>query len=423
MNTKLQNKGWHGMKTLLDQTMPTSRRRPLFIWWSAAGVALLLVSGVAFYFVKNINSLEGPVSLSDLPGETVIQANSLGLAGISGSEMSEGQKVSSIQDPEIVSKTSLESLPEKTLTADISDHSQSIFEDDKFSMHQGRAKIDEPKDFEEVIHEEIDAQDGISDIANISVQTEIEDEIVNDDNDIYLTETENADITEEGVTFSAHSSVKWRKVVSAGVGSNIVEPVNLVGQIAGGVDYKLSSNWSLQALIGGGFNQFNFESGALLKERNMRLNQELDSANPNEGFQIGNANNDYDQALISISRNYFLFNEIGLTYTSRKGMRIRTGVESAYRLGIESDYIRQLPYTSQGHNTMSVFRGREIESIYKLYNRWDFRPFLGIGWTINDKWSVDLNYRHGLNSLIAHPMDNVNGIYNRNIQLECRYAF
>lgn len=426
MKTKLQNKGWEGMKTLLNKEMPVSSRKPAFWWWSTASLAalVLLVVGI-FYIIDSKNNVD------TTPTEIIASVESDITYPEDTGHVQNVQEEESVMDPRITLNAAdltdnrvvvTQQQPNSVLVEESSEIAQNqpnstetntdILLPPSDELHA--TTTDNENSFTLADSDVISKSNPVNESQedNLSIEVISKNEIENNSSETIETES----------SITPSSTKVIRPVIAVGLGTNIVEPLNIVGQLSAGIDWKLKGNWSVQALLGGGINQLKYESGVLLKERNFKSEQAYTN-DPGEGLQTGNSNTDFEQARLFLSRNYFLHNEISITYTSIKGIRFRAGLETAYRLGIQSDYIRQLAYTSQGNNSMSVFRGNEIEEIYKLYNRWDFRPIIGIGWAFTNRWSLDLSYRHGLNALLLHPMNDTKGAYARNLQLEWRYSF
>lgn len=456
MNKHLSKKGWNKMRQLLDSEMPVANRKPFLIWWlSGAAVATILIFSIQYWAgrpeAKELASADSTevesvaVVKSELPinlkqsnetpeatKENIAKATTQSNQSIYNNRTSSTVNTTEkyISGNQSTSKN-LGFVEAPTEIADIESQESVVL----LGQHEVKNEVQAPKLINPEVKPDLNQESKLTEFGLIEpinepefesqaspdnslsnnipdrLQDLLPNEVGASESDIqYLNESNNEVALEKNA-----SPLGGYLGLSSGI--NIVDPVSYVAQLGGGVSIALSQKWGIQIGAGLGLNGLRHQASiGLVTESSLA-----------EDFQIDNTSGQSlpqgtEAAELSLTTNWYTYLHTGINYRCGN-WSLGTGVDVAYRFGIQLNGLSQRAYDANAMPAQRNFTGSEIEELFSLYNRVDIRPMLSIGYMVHPRLSLDLVYRHGLNPLLKYPLSGSKAAYNRNIQLGLGYHF
>ncbi len=416
MKKDIRHRGWNDMNRLLDEHMPIDDK-PIALWWWGSAAAVLLVAGLSWYVLSTRSAERLPI--------------------LSHFELEQG-----IDDTN--QKTVINAVAESSREKDMTDtRSTSVNDSDIFegitsapnTEPQGQPLTRETDRLAITAHADIEVID-----ENTVITTESETNAISRNNDLAfgITEelptrdnkgmvTKGFDNSTKAIDMPYLSSPKavshplMSRFVMLSLGSNVTVPFSIVSQFDIGLERSISKKWAYQVGLGAGINGLYYNPDVALMERS-GSSRRSNVVIPDHNSQISNSS-EVDIAAVDVNRNFFAHTFGHLVYRMNDQWQFLAGVEMAYRFGISIDELFHTGETTSGSFSSLSYTGEEIEQLFVIFNRWDIRPSLGVGYDFNARFGLHLRYRHGLNGLIAHPVDGFNSAYTRNVQMGLMYRF
>lgn len=458
MNNHLSKKGWDKMRQLLDSEMPASTRRPFVIWWmSGAAVAAILIFSIQYLTSSqrgnelasyesadvelrdainsnSLDKLQQPLELSQTEQEEIaeIAPNSASFPQkVKSSSLSKGTQILNKLDSQAGSSTKSNLDESMASNKGASMNVEVLFSEDRKFDEQVPVMVITPERTSMLKQEDkvaaISATEHNNDLS--ASESITASDIVSDNNILNAADGSQLDpvpnTKENNHTLKNpdnETTIKQLYKPLAGYlgvssGLNIVDPVSYVVQFGGGVRLALSQNWGLQIGAGLGLNGLRHRASIGLVTESLLVDNFQNNNSSGQSLPQGT-----EAAELSLTNNWFTYLHSGIHYRRGK-WSVGTGVDLAYRFGIQLNGISQSAFDANAMPAQRDFTGSEIQEIFTLYNRVDIRPILTVGYMVHRQLSLDLVYRHGLNPLLKYPLSGSKAAYNRNIQLGLNYHF
>jgi hypothetical protein len=203
----------------------------------------------------------------------------------------------------------------------------------------------------------------------------------------------------------------------------MVAPHSYLGQIGVGWRNQVSEKLSYDFILGAGIEGFHREATTDLKER-----ETLSSLQDNE-FGQGpnnsvNADRSYGQASFQLRQSYFTYLGAAANYSFAPRWSVSFGLDLVYR--VYNSYHGYYQIEGVGTDVTGgefQFTSRMINDQFQVFNRWDLRTNLSVGYDVQSNMRFYLSYRHGFSPILAHPSENTPAGRARFLALGCQYAF
>lgn len=422
MNKGLRQKGWSDMSQQLDTHLPRRRRRLVGLWWLWT-LSFLAVAAAIWW------------SLRDQPDQSAAQ--------IASATLSEESELQPQTFPIATnSESRSEAIPKREdLVPSRANSSASTLRTSKVKRERFSAAVvpssNNEKESETRVSlktEEFESpKEGISEDQSFSPEA-------------LLAKSELSPITDRIPTaeirtfasslpslqvpgFSSPALIRPNNLKSNALfvdlssGLRMVAPHSYVAQLGLGWRNQVNEKLSYDLTIGGGVEGFHQEATTELKEietRSMRQDSEFGQG-PNAVF---NADGSYGQASFQLRQSYFSYLGAAANYSFAPRWSVTFGLDLIYR--VYNSYKGYYQIEGGGTDLSGEefqFTSRMINDQFQVFNRWDLRTNLGVGYDIQSHMRLYLSYRHGFSSVLAHPSENTPAGRARFLALGCQYTF
>ena len=430
MGTAIQNKGWNKMQAVLDEHMPVSNSRKMIWIWAAIVVGLLLGSLTLYRLytpTQKIPDNEIANALSDASHQSDL--DQMDQLEASGTIIDTEQIVSSQYKDINTYKSDNKEFAAVFETSRSNGFTTISDSDKKEEVNYPSTSLPQEEYFlpstlyslpsshafhqtDQAVQKNNSAMPMLSPLGfaiPISNQPSIA-EI----SDIYIHDYEN--ISSKVKTYD-HAIT--RPFLELGNGIQWANPSGFTQQLTLGIQSYLSSKWSFLAGIGMGWANMNASTNVALIGKGTTLESAafLDNNNFTRSYPPGTAT-----AQANIRYQTFGHLSLGIGYQIGK-VRVTTGVETVYRMSISNNGIIQNPFNVDNGAPNAVYVGNEILEIFNLYNKWDIRPFVAFSVPVYTRYSVGIQYTHGVNGLFRYPLRSIESGLHRGPSLNIRYDF
>jgi len=436
MENNLSNRGWNSMEKLLDREMPQQKRSPFFWWWGSVGAVVILLLFSMYYYSslwgtkEFFDPLEESV-LSKVPSEDIVQSNQESLYPLGAKATNSSSKglpfvqadvtflASSNVDKEqvIVAVSPIESSQfkakyreERTLqtSADKSAKEQELAEQPIEESASHKIEMETTLNIDEFSDEKL--------IAQTDTKKETRPLVKADKGIIDVSPDQSKGISSELDIKSQSTRSNFYINPSAGLG--LSNPAGFAAQFSGGITMPLFKNWAFMSGLGLGFNEFRKDASVgLVRSSGIQFN----SVNEESSFGLGIPDGS-EVANLQLSSYLSAFLEAGIMYRYNSWM-VQSGVLVVRRFDIKESSLRQSELNFDGQMARLNYTPAEIKEIFELYNRWDVRPTVAVGYALNTNYSVSLSYQHGLSPFMRYPVNRDDQAYTRLLMLGFMYQW